>query len=125
MIYFLIYLFAEIYLSLKIGSAIGPLWTFVEVVLSALYGVWIIANMHTRFGVTLQALARGEITMEEFERLQLYSFLGAILLIVPGFLSDILGILLQFAFVGKLVAGKFFKPKKEVEDVIDVEIVER
>jgi len=61
--------------------------------------------------------------------LNLFSMLGAILLILPGFFSDILGILLQFSFFGTLFAKKILhlKSKKrdfKNSDVIDVEIIE-
>ena len=127
MIYFLIYLFVEIYVSVKIASAIGPFWTFVEVIGTAIYGVWIISNMHLQMSATMQALARGEISVEEFESMNLYTLIGAILLIIPGFFTDILGILLQFGVFSKFIARKIFKlkPKKmEDDDVIDVEIIE-
>ncbi len=128
MIYFLLYLFIEIYVSVKISSAIGPLWTFVEIVVSALYGMWLLQNMHIQVAATMQALQRGELSVEEFERMNLYTLVGAILLIVPGFFTDILGILLQFGVLSSFVAKKIFGLKNkrtEDDDVIDVEIIER
>ncbi len=127
MIYFLIYLFIEIYVSVKIASAIGPFWTFLEVIVTAIYGVWIISNMHIQMAATMQALVRGEISIEEFESMNLYVLIGAILLIIPGFFTDILGILLQFGVFSKFIARKIFKLKPretEEDDVIDVEIIE-
>ena len=130
MIYFLIYLFIEIYVSVKIASAIGPFWTFVEIVGTAVYGIWLLRNMHIQMAATMQALMNGEISVEEFESMNLYTVIGAILLIIPGFFTDILGILLQFGVFSKFIAKKIFKlknrPKKmEEDDVIDVEIIER
>jgi UPF0716 family protein affecting phage T7 exclusion len=58
---------------------------------------------------------------------------GAILLIIPGFFSDILGVLLQFSFFGTLFATKVLnlknrnvnnKYKKDKDDAIDVEIID-
>jgi len=78
---------------------------------------------------TMQALVRGEISIEEFESMNLYTLIGAFLLIIPGFFTDILGILLQFGVLSKFIARKIFKLKpkneREDEDVIDVEIIER
>ncbi len=129
MIYFLLYLFIEIYVSVQIASAIGPFWTFVEVVATAAYGVWVISNMHIQMMSTMQALANGEISIEEFESMNLYTLIGAILLIIPGFFTDILGILLQFGVFSKFIARKVFKlkpkQKRGEDDVIDVEIIER
>ncbi|MRI58515.1 MAG: exclusion protein FxsA [Epsilonproteobacteria bacterium] len=129
MIYFLIYLFVEIYVSVKIASAIGPFWTFVEIVGTAVYGMWLLQNMHIQMAATMQALMNGHISVEEFERMNLYVVIGAILLIIPGFFTDILGILLQFGVLSKFIAKKIFRlknrPTMEDEDVIDVEIIER
>ena len=129
MIYFILYLFIEIYVSVKIASVIGPFWTFIEVVATAAYGVWTISNMHIQMMSTMQALVRGEISIEEFESMNLYTLIGAFLLIIPGFFTDILGVLLQFGVLSKFIARKIFKLKpknvREDEDVIDVEIIER
>ncbi len=129
MLYLLLYLFIETYVSVKIASLIGPFWTFVEIVATAIYGVWIIKNMHIQMLATMQALANGEITIEEFESMNLYTLIGAFLLIIPGFFTDILGILLQFGVFSTFIAKKILKlkPKRKMEDDNgrDVEIIER
>ncbi len=128
MLYFILYLFIETFVSVEIASLIGPFWTFVEIVATAIYGIWILQNMHLQLAATMQALANGEISVEEFESMNLYTVIGAILLIVPGFFTDILGFLLQFGVFSKFIAKKIFKLKskrREDEDVIDVEIIER
>ncbi len=130
MIYLLLYLFLEVYVSVQIASAIGPVWTFVEIIASAFYGFWILRNMHIQLAATMQALAMGEISVEEFESMNLYMLIGAFLLIIPGFLTDILGLLLQFGVFSKFIARKILKLKSKKtkqgeEDVIDVEIIER
>ena len=111
MLYFLLYLFIETFVSVQIASAIGPLWTFLEIIATALYGVWIIKNMHIQMMATMQALANGEISVEEFESMNLYTLAGAVLLIIPGFFTDILGILLQFGVFSRFIARKIFKLK--------------
>ncbi len=131
MLYFLLYLFLETYVSVKIASLLGPVGTFIEIIATALYGMWIIKNMHIQMMATMQALMEGSISVEEFESMNLYTLVGAILLIVPGFLTDIIGLLLQFGVFSKFLARKIFKlqyrkTKKDMEDsdVIDVEIIE-
>ncbi len=113
---------------MQIASAIGPFWTFVEIVTSAVYGFWIIRNMHIQMMATMQALANGEITMEEFESMNLSMLVGAILLIIPGFFTDIIGILMQFGVFSTFIAKKILKlksrKKREDDNVIDVEIIE-
>lgn len=128
MIYFLLYLFIETFVSVEIASAIGPIWTFVEIIVTAVIGIYILVNFQYRANEYLFALAKREISLDEFESLSLYSLLGAVLLIIPGFFTDILGILLQFNAFALFFAKKILhlkkKDKKGDDDVIDVEIIE-
>lgn len=131
MIYFLVYLFLEVIVSVKISSEIGALMTFLEIMLTAVIGISILANFRSTFMKNLTAVSYSCINLEEFQRLNLFTVIGAILLILPGFLSDIIGILLQFSvFTTMLVnyynvkSGKCKTNIKEKEDdVIDVEII--
>ncbi len=133
MIYFLLYLFLEVVVSVNIASAIGGVWTFVELIASALVGFSILANFQGTMGENLRALAEARIDPGEFERLNLFTLIGAILLIVPGFLTDIIGLLLQFSVVTKMLVNRFVAKSsadsstphtnQKDEHVIDVEIV--
>lgn len=140
MIYFLVYLFLEVMISTKVSSAIGGFATFAEIIFSAVVGFALIANFRVTFMQSLQALASRTITPEEFQKLNAWSILGALLLIMPGFLTDVVGVLLQFSSFATLFASKIlhvksfsshthfkseqthFKKGRE-DDVIDVEIV--
>ena len=132
MIYFVIYLFLEVMVSVNISSKIGGFATFIELILSALVGVLIISNFRYTFAETMQAFMNRTISAEEFQKLNAMSLIGAILLIVPGFFSDILGVLLQFSFFATLVSKKLLNGKNDTnrynkqgeDDVIDVEIIE-
>lgn len=129
MIYFLLYLFIETVVSVNIASKLGGVLTFIEIIVSAMIGFYILMNFQYKANEYLFAVAKREISLEEFESLSLYTLLGAILLIIPGFFTDILGILLQFNafatfFAKKILHLKRKPPKKGDEDVIDVEIIE-
>ena len=55
--------------------------------------------------------------------------IAAILLILPGFISDIIGFLLLIPFTRKIIINywlknKYQKNKKTNEDIIDAEIIE-
>ncbi|ACZ12344.1 FxsA family protein [Sulfurospirillum deleyianum] len=134
--YFLIYLFIEVFVSVNISSAIGAFATFGEIVFSAIVGFVLLANMRLTLMQNMQALMQGEISVESFERLNLWSFVGALLLIIPGFFSDIVGLLLQFSAFATLIASKLLHVKKEPphfrsknpqlkeEEIIDVEVID-
>jgi len=136
MIYFLLYLLLETLVSVNIASAIGGLATFFEIILTALIGISILTNFRNTFLQNLMAVSYAQIDLEEFERLNLFTIIGAILLILPGFLTDIIGILLQFSAITSMFVNrygvkskqeKFEEPfyKERDDDVIDVEIIEK
>ncbi|NPA28781.1 MAG: FxsA family protein [Epsilonproteobacteria bacterium] len=135
MIWFLLYLFLEIYVSVKMASALGPFWTFVEVIGSAVAGLLLLTNFRYTFFENMQALRAGAIGPETFQNQNMAALIGALLLIVPGFLTDIIGVLLQFGVFANLLAARLAggrkthntvdtQPYEGDMDVIDVEIVD-
>ncbi|MDY0326840.1 MAG: FxsA family protein [Arcobacteraceae bacterium] len=135
LIYFFLYLFLEVMITTAIAGSIGGLWTFSEIILSAVVGILIFKNFRYSIAQNLQKLSRREISEEDFTKLNLASVLGAILLIIPGFFTDILGLLFQISFIAKVIFSKFIvksnssfyskqQKQKGEDDVIDVEIIE-
>jgi UPF0716 family protein affecting phage T7 exclusion len=137
LIYFFLYLFLEVMITTSIAGSIGGLWTFFEIILSAVVGILIFKNFRYSIAQNLQKLSRREISEEDFTKLNLASVVGAILLIIPGFFTDILGLLFQISFIAKVIFSKFIvksnstfysnqeKQKQKGDDnVIDVEIIE-
>jgi len=137
--YFLIYLVIEVFISVNISSYIGAFSTFLEIVSSAFLGVVLLANFRVTLMESMQALQKQDISMQEFQKLNAFTLLGAILLIVPGFFTDIIGIFLQFSFFATLFARKILhvKDKKEnfdihnttyikgdEDEIIDVEVID-
>jgi 2-isopropylmalate synthase/UPF0716 protein FxsA len=132
--YFLLYLFVEVIVSVNISSAIGGFLTFIEIMLSAFIGISILINFKQTLMENFSAVSRGAIGLEEFEKLNLFTLLGAILLILPGFFTDIVGILLQFSSLTAMIVNRYNvkststfntqnKNTKDL-DVIDVEIID-
>ncbi len=116
MIYFLIYLFLEVMISSAIAGEIGGLLTFVEVILSVIIGITILRTFQFSLMEKINAVKNGDITQEEFVKSSIGKAIGALLLIVPGFFTDILGILLQFGMMTAIFSKIFtFKPKRNNE----------
>jgi len=134
LIYFVLYLFLEVMISTQISSVIGGFSTFLEIIVSAFIGFGLIANFKNTFFESLQALNNRSISVEEFQKLNAFSLLGAVLLILPGFFSDFLGLALQFSFFATLFAKRVLHVnsmnryenfnKGEDDDIIDVEVIE-
>lgn len=107
MIYFFVYLFLEVMISVNLASEIGGFYTFLEILLSALVGMILLVNFRATLAENMHAFSMQKIDVDEFQRLNIFAVLGAILLILPGFLTDIIGILLQFSVVTKMLVNRF------------------
>ena len=133
--YFLLYLFLEVIISVNISSSIGGLATFFEIMASALLGISILANFRNTLVENFRAVSFNSIDLGEFQKLNLFTLIGAILLIVPGFFTDILGVVLQFSVFTTMLVNRYDVESrksngdftqnniKKDSDVIDVEII--
>ena len=102
----------EIYLFIKIGSAIGTFNTIAFTIITALTGI--IYARHEGFNTLRSAfsqLVRNEVPIYEIISGAAIAF-AAFLLILPGFATDFLGFLLIFPFTRKLIIGRFAKKNK-------------
>ena len=118
----------EIYLMIKVGGIIGALNTILLIFFTAIAGVYFakIAGLSTlRSG--FNQLVKNEIPIYEIISGAALAF-AALLLILPGFLTDIVGFLLiipttRKVFI-KLIAAKFNTRKNKdniIEGTIDEE----
>jgi 2-isopropylmalate synthase/UPF0716 protein FxsA len=136
MIYFIVYLFLEVLISVNISSQIGGLATFFEIVASAFIGLSILMNFKKTLVENMTAVSYTCIDLEQFQRLNLFTLFGAILLTVPGFLTDIMGVILQFSVFTSMIVNRYnvksnscnssFSEQENLKkdsDVIDVEII--
>ena len=116
----------EIYLMIKVGGIIGALNTILVIFFTAITGVYFakIAGLSTlRSG--FNQLIKNEIPIYEIISGAALAF-AAFLLILPGFLTDVVGFLLiipttRKVFI-KLVAAKFNTKKNKnniIEGIID------
>ncbi|CAA6809848.1 MAG: Unknown protein [uncultured Sulfurovum sp.] len=134
MIYVLLFLIFELFLSLEVGSNIGFLWSVIWIVGSFIIGMGLIQNAHTTIQGNIQSLKEGKLNMKSFHNSATSYFLGAFLLIVPGVFSDLLGLIaLLYTFylqLGGTIPNSKYKmninnsKKQGDDDVIDVEIIE-
>ena len=115
----------EIYLFIKIGSQIGAFKTIFLIFLTAVVGVYYAKHegLNTiKSGLT--NMVRNQIPAYELISGAAIAF-AAILLIIPGFATDILGFFLIFPFTRKLLFGKISKNYKnqnrEKKDYIEGE----
>ena len=115
----------EIYLLIKIGSQIGAITTILLIFSTAVIGVYYAKyeGLNTLKSGFAQ-LRKNETPAYEVVSGAAIAF-AALLLIIPGFATDLVGFLLIFPFSRKLIfnkiSKKFSKKKKEKNNFIDGE----
>ena len=112
-------LIIEIYIFIKIGSQIGAIYTIFLIFFTAIVGVYYAKHegLNTlKSGFTL--LSKNETPSYEILSGAIIA-LAAVLLIIPGFLTDIIGFLFIFPLSRKFIFIRFkkkFKPKNNVKN---------
>ena len=128
------YFFLELYFSLEVGSAIGFFGSILWIFTTFVIGMGLIKNSAMTMQKSMGKLAGGKLNMQTFHDSATAYFIGAILLIIPGVFSDILGLIaLLYTFylqLGGIIPSSKTKTninntnKQGDDDVIDVEIIE-
>jgi len=134
LIYFLLYLFLEIVFSYEFARIFTPFGLFLEVIISAFAGVYIIKNLPFSIQESMYKVMHREISEEEFLSIGLFKLIGGLLLVIPGVFSDILGLLFLFEPFARWVSRKFLPQQNNGfythnaynpdDEIIDVEIIE-
>ena len=118
----------EIYLFIKIGSQIGALTTITLIFVTAILGI-----VYARYeGLNTLKSAFVQLIKNEIPAYEIISgaaiTFAALLLIIPGFATDIIGFLLIFPlsrkFILKILSSKFQVKKRTNEKFIDGEFEE-
>ena len=115
----------EIFLFIKIGSEIGALNTISLIFITAITGI-----IYARYeGLNTLKSGFSQMVKNQLPAYEMISgaaiAFGALLLIIPGFATDIVGFLIIFPITRKLIFGKISNKiknkKKERKDFIEGE----
>ena len=115
----------EIYLFIKIGAKIGAFNTILLIFITAVMGIW-----YARFeGLNTLRSGFSQMIKNELPAYEIISgaaiAFGALLLIIPGFATDMMGFLIILPITRKLIFGKISskiqKRKAEKNHFIDGE----
>ncbi|RNL65751.1 FxsA family protein [Nocardioides marmoriginsengisoli] len=83
----------EIYVLIQVGQVIGPWWTILLLIADSILGSWLLKREGARAWRALQvALAEGRMPARELAD-GILIVLGGTLMISPGFVTDIFGVL--------------------------------
>ena len=111
----------EIYLFIKIGSQIGAFNTVLLILLTAVVGV-----AYARYeGFNTLKSGMGQLFKNELPVYELVSgaTLAALLLIFPGFATDLIGILLVIPLTRKIILNRFVK-KPNLKEKVDANYID-
>ena len=99
----------EIYLFIKIGSQIGAFNTVLLILVTAVVGVgYARYEGYNTLKTGMSQLVKNELPVYELISGATLAF-AALLLILPGFATDLIGILLIVPFTRKFILKKFIK----------------
>ena len=103
----------EIYLLIKIGSQIGAISTILLIFITAIVGIYYAKyeGLNTLKSGFLQLSKNQSPTYEVISGAAIA--FAAVLLIIPGFFTDLVGFLLIFPISRKIIFGKFTKKYKK------------
>tara|TARA_Y200000002_G_scaffold189286_1_gene156156 strand:+ start:25 stop:450 length:426 start_codon:yes stop_codon:yes gene_type:complete len=103
----------EIYLLIKIGSQIGAITTIFLIFMTAIVGIY-----YAKYeGLNTLKSGFAQLSKNETPAYEVISgaaiAFAALLLIIPGFATDVIGFLFIFPFSRKIIFNKFFKRFKK------------
>ena len=109
----------EIYLLIKIGSQIGAITTILLIFTTAIVGVY-----YAKYeGINTLKSGFVQLSKNEVPTYEMISgaalALAALLLIIPGFVTDVLGFLIIFPITRRLIFNKFKSNKNKYEEKKD------
>ena len=115
----------EIYLFIKIGSQIGAFNTILLIIITAIVGVlYVRYEGFNTLKSGISQLVKNELPVYEIISGATLAF-AAFLLILPGFATDLLGILLVIPITRKLILNRYIKKntlkKRDNKNYIDGE----
>ena len=110
--YFLLFLFifpfVEIYILIVVGSYIGPSNALIWVFFTAIVGIYLLRNQGLSKLINIRANSQTfEPTANNFLK-TLFSPIGGFFLLIPGFLTDLIGLMILTPITRILVIGAIF-----------------
>lgn len=78
MIYFILYVFLEVMISSTISGEIGGLMTFLELITSAILGIFLLQNFKFSLMEKINAVRSGDLTQDEFIKSSIGAAIGVV-----------------------------------------------
>ena len=103
---FLLFPVLELFILVRVGMSIGFLWTFLLVLATSMLGLFVmrVAGFATALRAR-ESLSRGELPAQQMLE-GLMVAVGGGLLLLPGFISDILGVICLLPVTRRMLINK-------------------
>ena len=135
---FLVVPVIEIYVLIQVGQVIGALPTILLLIADSIFGAWLMKREGARAWAALrEAIAGGRMPHRELADGVLVVLAGALML-SPGFVTDVFGVLLILPFTRplfrrllaalvqrRLIAGAASRPTRGAGQVITGEVIDK
>ena len=121
--------FLELFVSMKVGDEIGFGSSVLWIMLSMILGIVLLRSSPYAFMGNIMSVQMGKIDLKSANNASMAYLFGSILLIIPGVMSDVVGVMmllytLYLHFLAKMRPQQKYKRKEGDDDVIDVEIID-
>jgi len=123
--------FLELFVSMKVGDIIGFVPSVLWILLTMIAGSTLLRLSPYTFMGNVMSVQMGKLDLRSANNASMSYLLGAILLIIPGVITDVLAVLLLLYTLYLRLLAKMrpqqqnkYKQTKGDSDVIDVEIID-
>jgi|TARA_A100001011_G_scaffold240787_1_gene248767 UPF0716 protein FxsA len=101
----------ELIIFIEIGSYIGSLNVIISIILTIFLGYYLIKSRIKNISIRMLKISNIQDIYQQYTS-SIYSFLAGLLLIIPGYITDVIGLLLLFPFMRPELSHYFnFKHK--------------
>lgn len=114
---------------MKVGDEIGFGSSVLWIMLSMMLGIVLLRSSPYAFMGNIMSVQMGKIDLKSANNASMAYLFGSILLIIPGVMSDVAGVMmllytLYLHLLAKMRPQQNYKRKQGDDDVIDVEIID-
>ena len=95
---FLLLPIIELIIFIEVGSYIGSFNVIISIIFTIFLGYYLIKSKIKNISFSMMSISNIQDMYQQYES-SIYSFLAGVLLIVPGYLTDLIGLMLLLPFL--------------------------
>lgn len=110
---FLLLPIIELIIFIEVGSFIGSFNVIISIIFTIFLGYYLIKSKIKNITFSMMSISNIQDMYQQYES-SIYSFLAGVLLIVPGYLTDLIGLILLLPFLRPQLSNYFnFKHRSD------------